>query len=270
MPRSTQAESAGSDTHAAAMVYAARGWSVIPMQQRGKRPLVAWLEFQRRLAGPDEIDAWYRRWPDANVGIVTGRVSGLVVVDIDVGHGGAESLVRLESERGPLLPTVEALTGGGGRHFYFAHPGGLVPNRAGIAPGIDVRGDGGCVVAPPSVHASGRRYAWAAGRAPDEVALAAMPAWARGSEPRAGHPLKHWRTLVREGIEEGQRNASLASLTGHLLWHGVDPQVALELLLTWNRLRCRPPLPDEEVGRVVNSIAQLHEQETRAGEDPPP
>ena len=163
MPRSMQAESAGPDTHAAAMVYAARGWSVIPMQQRGKRPLVAWLEFQRRLAGPDEIDAWYRRWPDANVGIVTGRVSGLVVVDIDVGHGGAESLVRLENEREPLLPTVEALTGGGGRHFYFSHPGGLVPNRAGIAPGIDVRGDGGCVVAPPSVHSSGRRYAWAAG-----------------------------------------------------------------------------------------------------------
>jgi hypothetical protein len=258
------------DTHAAAISYAARGWSVIPMQTRGKRPLVTWLEFQQRLAEPDEIDAWYRRWPDANVGIVTGRISGLVVVDVDVAHGGAQSLARLESELGPLPFTAESVTGGGGRHFYFAHPGGIVPNRAGVAPGIDVRGDGGCVVAPPSVHASGRRYAWVSGGAPDEAALAAMPAWVHVHAPREAHPLTHWRQLVRDGIDEGQRNTTLASLTGHLLWHGVDPQVALELLLAWNRLRCRPPLPDEEVARVVNSIAQRHQQETQAGADPRP
>jgi hypothetical protein len=255
------------DTHAAATAYAARGWSVIPIEHRGKRPLVAWLEFQQRLAEPAEIDAWYRRWRDANVGIVTGRVSGLVVVDVDVRHGGAESLGRLETELGPLPPTVEALTGGGGRHLYFAHPGGMVPNRAGVAPGIDVRGDGGCVVAAPSVHSSGRRYAWVSRRGPDEVSLAAMPAWVRGTEPRGGHPLKHWRRLVREGVAEGQRNTTLASLTGHLLWHGVDPLVALELLLAWNRLRCRPPLPDEEVARVVDSVTQLRERETQAGID---
>lgn len=256
------------DTHAAATGYAARGWSVIPVQHRGKRPLAAWLEFQERLAEPGEIDAWYRRWPDANVGIVTGRVSGLVVVDVDVHHGGAESLGRLETDLGSLPRTVEALTGGGGRHFYFAHPGGVVPNRVGLALGIDVRGDGGCVVAPPSVHASGRRYAWVSGRGPDEAPLAAMPAWVRGSEPRAGHAVKHWRRLVREGVDQGQRNTTLASLTGHLLWHGVDPLVALELLLAWNRLRCRPPLPDREVGRVVGSIAQLRDHESREGGDP--
>ena len=255
------------DTHAAAIGYAARGWSVIPIQHRGKRPLVAWVEFQERLAEPAEIDAWYRRWPDANVGIVTGRVSGLVAVDIDVRPGGSESLDRLEIELGPMPGTVEVLTGGGGRHLYFAHPGGTVPNRAGVAPGIDVRGDGGCVVAPPSVHASGRRYAWVAGHGPDEVPLAGMPAWARAGSPRGGHPLKHWRSLVREGVDQGQRNATLASLTGHLLRHGVDPLVALELLLAWNRMRCRPPLPDAEVGRVVDSIAQLHERQTRERED---
>lgn len=73
-----------------------------------------------------------------------------------------------------------------------------------------------------------------------------------------------WRRLVREGVVEGERNNTLASLTGHLLWHGVDPEVALELLLAWNRARCRPPLPDDEVARVVASIARLHERQAGA------
>ncbi len=79
--------------------------------------------------------------------------------------------------------------------------------------------------------------------------------------PRAGRSLTEWRALVREGVPEGTRNSTIASLTGHLLWHGVDPDVALELLLAWNRLRCRPPLDDDEVAGVVASIARLHRQE---------
>jgi hypothetical protein len=248
----------------AARSYAARGWSVIPVEARGKRPLVAWTEFQQRQAQPDEIDTWFRRWPEANVGIVTGQVSGLVVIDVDAQHGGLESLASLERERGGLPDTVAAVTGGGGRHLYFDHPGGVLHNRVGLRPGIDLRADGGCVVAPPSVHPGGRRYVWEPGRAPGEIPLAALPPWfvdLLRPPAQTGHPLAHWRHLVREGVAEGERNATLASLTGHLLWHGVDPEVALELLLGWNRLRCRPPLPDDEVARVVQSIARLHGRE---------
>jgi hypothetical protein len=64
---------------------------------------------------------------------------------------------------------------------------------------------------------------------------------------------------VREGVSEGERNSTIASLTGHLLWHGVDPEVALEVMLAWNRMRCRPPLDDAEVARTVASITKLHE-----------
>jgi len=137
-------------------------------------------------------------------------------------------------------------------------------NRVGVRPGIDLRADGGCVVAPPSVHPSGRRYAWSAGNAPEEIPLATLPPWFLDllrHPTRMGHPVTHWRHLVHEGVAEGERNANLASLTGHLLSRGVDPEVALELLLAWNRLRCRPPLPDDEVARVVQSIARLHERE---------
>jgi hypothetical protein len=253
---------------AAALAYAARGWSPIPVEPRGKRPLVPWLAYQRRVAGDDEIAAWFARWPDANVGIVTGHVSRLVVVDIDARHGGLDSLRELEQAHGLLAPTVTAITGGGGRHLYFGLDAQTLHNRVGIRPGIDLRGEGGYVVAPPSIHPSGARYTWVQAHSPEALAPAPLPAWfaalARGAARAGGHPLAHWRRLVREGVVEGERNNTLASLTGHLLWHGVDPEVALELLLAWNRARCRPPLPDDEVARVVASIARLHERQAGA------
>lgn len=252
--------------HDAALGYLSRGWSVIPIEHRAKRPLVAWLEFEHRCASAREIEGWFARWPQANVGIVTGRVSGLVVIDVDAGHGGEASLSRLESEHGRLPSTVEALTGGGGQHLYFAHPGGRVGNRVGLYHGLDLRGDGGCVVAPPSQHPSGRLYAWARGRSPDEKALAPVPGWLLpdAHAGRAGHPPEHWRRLASEGVEEGARNATLASLAGHLLWREVDPGVVMELLLAWNRARCRPPLEDAEVAGVVQSIAHLQSAERDA------
>jgi hypothetical protein len=245
---------------AAALDYLARGWTPLPAARRGKRPLVAWRPYQERAPEAAELEDWLARWPEANVALVTGQRAGLVVLDVDPGHGGAESLAALEERHGALEPTVEALTGGGGRHLYFAHPGGEVRNRTGLAPGLDLRGDGGLVVAPPSVHPSGRRYLWREGRAPGEVPLAPLPHWL--VEPpaapgeRVGHPPEHWRALAREGVEAGRRNATLASFTGHLLWHGVDPGVILELMLAWNRARCRPPLPDDEVVRTVRSIEE--------------
>ncbi|MBS1213170.1 MAG: Bifunctional primase/polymerase [Proteobacteria bacterium] len=248
----------------AALAYLSRGWSVLPFWARDKRPLVSWTEYQRRLPTEAEVRAWFAKTPDANVGVVTGTVSQLVVVDIDPAHGGAESLTEIEREHGPLPHTLEVITGGGGRHVYFAHPGGLVHNRVSLFPGIDVRGDGGCVVAPPSLHRSGQRYRWASGHEPESCRLAPMPSWllqrATDRPERIGHPLAYWRRLVAEGISEGERNNTIASMTGHLLWHGVDPDVALELLLCWNRLRCRPPLSDEEVVRILDSITRLHQQ----------
>lgn len=247
----------------AALGYLRRGWSPVPIAPGGKHPPMRWERHQREPASEEEVRGWYRRWPDAGVGIVTGPVSGLVVLDVDPANGGAESQRELEAHHGALPPTVEARTGGGGWHLYFAQPaeGPAVRNDAALAAGIDVRGEGGLVVAPPTRHASGHLYGWRVGRSPDAIAVAPLPAWlaARlhgGRPPRAGHPLAHWRELVTEGVAEGARNESMASLTGHLLWHGVDPEVALELLLAWNRMRCRPPLADEEVARTVESIVR--------------
>jgi hypothetical protein len=247
----------------AALEYLARGWAVVAIVPGEKRPIVGWQRYQRVLPREQEIDDWFREQPDANIAIVTGALSGMLVLDVDPRHGGAESLRRLQAERGPLAPTPQVATGGGGRHIYFAHPGGTVRNRVALMPGIDVRGDGGLVVAPPSLHPSGRRYAWLERHSPEDLAPAPLPHWLReqlGAErTRRGHSPGHWRRLVREGVEQGERNNSVASLAGHLLWHGVDPEVVMELMLCWNRARCRPPLDDGEVAHVVASITRLHE-----------
>jgi hypothetical protein len=188
-----------------------------------------------------------------------------VVLDVDPRHGGKDSLVRWELEHGPLPHSVEAGTGGGGRHIYFKHPGAVIKNRVGLAEGIDLRGDGGCIVAPPSVHRSGMRYSWIKGHEPQNTSLADLPDWLleylQHGYRSPGHNLSYWRHRVKQGIAEGERNNTIASLSGHLLWHGVDADVVMELMLSWNRVHCLPPLDDDEVVRTVQSITRLHQSD---------
>jgi putative DNA primase/helicase len=163
----------------AALYYASLGWRVIPLwgirngrcecgktdcPSAGKHPrLPAWPE--KGTTDPDVIRSWWKHWPYANVGIVTGEGSGLVVLDIDPKSCGFETLADLEEEHGALPDTLRVQTGGGGRHYYFIHPGVHVGTTRGEiggrrTPGVDLRADGGLVVAPPSLHASGRYYLW--------------------------------------------------------------------------------------------------------------
>ena len=124
------------------------------------------------------VAGWWEQWPDANVGVRTGSASGLLVLDVDADSNGEQTLARLEQTHGSLPDTVTALTGGGGKHLLFCHPGGEVRNSAGkLGEGLDIRADGGYIVAPPSIHVSGRAYRWQEGHAPSEVPLADPPSW---------------------------------------------------------------------------------------------
>lgn len=169
------------DTLEHALAYAARRWRVVPIIPGQKRPPIdAW----QTAATTDQqtIRQWWARWPDHGVGIATGTSSGLFVLDVDVDNGkhGDETLADLVHTHGPLPHTVEAITGSGGRHIYFAMPLlETIRNDAGkrLGPGLDIRGEGGQVVAPPTWHANGTAYQWEASCDPDHTELADPPPW---------------------------------------------------------------------------------------------
>nr|WP_142524312.1 bifunctional DNA primase/polymerase [Methylacidimicrobium cyclopophantes] len=111
------------ETLAWALAYLAHGFSVIPIEARGKRPLIPWQAFQQKPPDPEIVRRWFRGAPQANVAIVTGQLSGIIVLDIDPSHGGRESLSVLEQTSGPLPATVEALTGGEAATSTLSIPG---------------------------------------------------------------------------------------------------------------------------------------------------
>ncbi|MBT9156800.1 MAG: hypothetical protein DDT37_01790 [Firmicutes bacterium] len=204
-------------------------------------------------ADPDVIAGWWRRWPNANVGIATGGVSGFFVLDVD-GEAGAESLRELEAQYGKLPNTVEQLTGGGGKHVLFKLPKHGVKNAVALRGGLDVRGDGGYIVVPPSVHSSGREYVWELSSRPGEVPLADAPEWLL---TMIKVPVNGTKTAQdwAAAIPEGQRNAELAKRAGVLLARGLPAAEVLTMVAAVNTKHCKPPLAEGEVATIVRSIA---------------
>jgi Bifunctional DNA primase/polymerase, N-terminal len=135
----------------AALAYARRGVPVFPCQPGAKRPLTRNGHWDAT-KDPHAIERWWKRWPSANVAVPTGKKSGVVVLDVDPATGGPESLAKLGRLGGPVPKTARARTGGGGVHVFFRYPRGTeIRNSAGLlGPGLDVRGEGGYVVVPPS------------------------------------------------------------------------------------------------------------------------
>jgi hypothetical protein len=212
--------------------------------------------FHDATTNEDTIRHWWERCPTANVGIRTGAESGLVVLDIDPRNSGNDNLWKLEQQNGELPLTVGSLTGGGGAHFLFSHPGGVIKQKA-LAPGVEVKADGGYVVAPPSIHPTGELYRWGGASHPDDVALAALPEWllrlmTRESVPANGsHP-----STLNPIIPEGQRHNTLLSLAGTMRRKGMSTEAITGALLVENRSRCIPPFHESEVKKLAQSVAR--------------
>jgi hypothetical protein len=203
---------------------------------------------------PDKIRHWWTCRPDANIGAAGGK---FFMLDVDLDKGGWASRVELQKKNGNLPPTWRARTGSGGFHYYFRAPDGveLKNTVSGIGQGLDVRTAGGYVVAPPSNHVSGGTYEWEWW--PHLTPLADLPKWLTEITvaSKAAKPAEEWRELVSTGPQNGKRNPTVTSLAGHLLRKRVDPFVALDLILSWNRDRGRPPLPEVEVREIFDRIA---------------
>ena len=235
-------------------------------KSRGKHPHGRLVRNGLKDATTDEliINHWWGCFDYANVGLATGQV---VVLDVDNRHDGDATLAKLEAEHGSLPVTWRAVTGGGGEHIFFTARTSI-PNSAGaIGEGLDFRGTSGYVVAPPSLHESGRRYEWNVDFHPAEVALAPIPDWlaALANKPTTNGIAADWSEFAISKIIEGARNDSLARLTGHLLRRYVDAGLAAQLALSWNCTHCEPPLSEQEVITIVRSIASKELRRREAG-----
>lgn len=176
-------ESATNVLAIAAIAYAKRGWRVLPCKPREKRPATA-HGYKNATADRGELVRQWKQNPRANIGIATGQISGIIVLDVDPRNGGRESLAELERIHGPLPKTARVETGGDGEHYYFALSAGVCAKSFVLAPGLDVKADAGYVLAPPSLHPNGKPYTCRASLA--AAPLAAAPAWLLEAEAKRG------------------------------------------------------------------------------------
>ena len=225
--------------------YWKHGFSVIPLG-KDKRPLLEWREYQTRQPALEELREWFRNEPPA-IGIVTGRISGIVVLDIE--HDAV-------FDKKYLPPTVIARTGGGGWHYYYRYPEGVeIKNSVKkLDPKIDIRSDGGYVVAPPSLHPSGNHYEWII---KDFQEMDYLPEWII-KKLGESEEKKDWKEVLK-GAEQGQRNNTATSLVGKILHYLPLKEwetIGYEYLKGWNRLNT-PPLEERELEIIFLSIAKL-------------
>lgn len=231
-----------------ALKYHKHGFSVIPVS-RNKIPLVNWKDYQDKRADEVQIREWFDKPEPPNIGIVTGKISGITVVDVEKGGKWTD-----------FPSTMMCATGGGGVHLYYVYAEG-VGNSARIRELTDIRGNGGFVVAPPSLHSSGVKYEWTRkeGRQPFPFSMFNLK-----PEEKTD-----WQEILK-GVSSGKRNQSAAKACGKIL-NAVNPAewstTAWEMLVIWN-MRNEPPLQERELRAVFNSIVGLRVRAGQANPDP--
>ncbi len=274
-----------------ALQYLEKGLSVIPLYSTSmlsgnltqkeiiykcKRALVPWTEFQHRQPTEDEVNGWWNKWPEANLAIVTGKISNLVVFDID-----KKDATEYAEEEGGFPITAKANTGKG-YHVYLQYPDFEVKNSVNTELGMDIRGDGGYVVAPPSFHGSGRQYEWEEGFSIFEIDPAPCEQWMEYylkeiasslSKTAKEKPLKPsdnldtvkkpgtgdtYADILANGAQEGQRNHMATKLIGHLLGKGNDEAIVWEMVKQWNIAKNNPSLDETELRKTFDSISKLN------------
>ena len=212
---------------------------------------------------PGLIQTWWRRWPDANIGLRTGQVSGFV--DVDPRHGSDRTWADLQDIHG-RADTLLAYTGCGGEHHFFQVSDDelLISKDAVLGPGLDTKAEGGYVVAVPPLHESGNCYVW------DnfEQLLAPLPGWLLALWPREDAPPSHSRGDAPTSgghTLEGSRNSALASIAAWSTPRRRSVPAIEAALLAHNLDQCQPPFPEAEVRGIAASVGRY-----QAGAPPQP
>jgi P4 family phage/plasmid primase-like protien len=233
-------------TMEAALKLLALGYVPIPMKENGKKPLILWKDFQHKRPSVKQIVTWWTRWPNANLGIVTGKLSGITVIDVDTGHAPWPPK-DCELPGGLVVRTPRA-----GTHHYFKYISGVGSNQGVLAKGIDVRGDGGCIVVPPSI-VNGKPYVVETGSF-EEARETIAPEWLQKALESSRQAKKTF--TLPAVIPEGTRNSTLMRHAGSLLARGATEEIMLVALGKVNQERCTPPLPDEEIEEIARYVGQ--------------
>lgn len=226
--------------------YLKKGFSILPVGI-DKRPLIQWRQYQSQRPTIDKVKIWCQMSEFQGFGVITGKISGVIVLDVDVDKGADISGLEI-----PGTPTVKT---GGGYHYYFRYPEDIpVKNRTGILPNVDIRGDGGLAVLPPTKHPNGKLYKWIT---EPSVKPAKMPRWLRDKLTRQS-TASSFNPQVLKGVPEGQRNDSAARIAGKLLhvFPVEDWGTSVWPFLQSCNQRNNPPLPEVELRRVYESIAR--------------
>lgn len=249
----------------AAIDYASRGLAVFPLKPRDKAPITA-HGVHEATTNFDQINKWWKRYPNANIGIACGKISGgLLVVDVDRkqnGVDGLDSLNAWERENGELPETVRSITGTGGSHLLYRIDG-AGKNRVNLLDGVDIRSDGGYIVAPPSVHPNGNQYEWEYD--PDEYEVA------RGDETLDklldyGKKDKSENFTMPDKVGKGQRNDTMYKLACSLQARNLPDSVVFDSVRSANNSMCDPPLSEGELTKIIES-ALKHEKGTQLSVD---
>ncbi len=236
----------------ASLEYLSKGWSVFPVNPTDKKPIVDWKQYQDRLSTVEELNDWWTKWPWANIGLVTGRLSGVSAVDVDPRHGGTID---------NLPDTVKSQTGGGGSHnFYQYNPN--VHSQNGIKDGFDLKSDGGYVILPPSVHASGNKYTWITPPFVNE--FQEIPLWIVDLQRTNKNSANlDWKSIL--GQTEGARDINLYRAACSLLARGIPSKLVYQFLLFINSA-FQPPLATKEVNQKFESaVSFLTRERTKNG-----
>jgi hypothetical protein len=230
---------------------AGKGWCLHPLKPHEKKPLLtAWQD--KATSDAARLTAWTRQFPECNWGVTTGPQSGFFVLDLD-GETGLDWL-KARIDGGNDLPETWSVHTARGLHLYFRWELEVRNSSSKLAMGVDIRGAGGYVVAPPSVHPDGPRYA----AVDDACSVSPAPTWLLTEIHKTSAPIqaKAATPPAFDIIPQGRRNDTLTRIGGHLRRKGCKQAEIETQLKQANIRRCSPPLPEVEVSRISASVAR--------------
>lgn len=260
--------------------YQSRGWYIFPLGVRSKFPLFPSIHkedgsqckgecgklghgFHDATNNLETLTRWWTETPNANIGIATGIKSGFLALDVDPKNGGDKSFAEITEKYGALPTTPISKTGGGGWHYLFVYPHGfdIGNSTSKIAPGLDIRAEGGYIMAPPSIHdETFKAYEWDKTVAPSSTELANLPKWLFELIVKKPEPQVVVQTPTGGAYISGQRNSALASLAGTMRRRGMDADAIFLALNAENLNKCVPPLAEGEVRNIAMSVGRYTPQ----------